>query len=305
MSTSARWRRWASFGVAVATVMAACSSGESDEAATSSSADSLAGSQLVAQAASFDLAVGPPGRFIVGLFRQDRGNVGYGTVELRFSYLGRESAEGAPTPGPTATATFLPLPGSAPPTPPPGPAFLQPSEGRGVYAAQVGFDQPGIWEVEVTADLVDGTVQATAAFEVLNRHRVPAPGEPAIASENLTVDSDVSSAAIDSRAGDNEPIPDPELHRTTIAEAMQQGRPALMVFSTPTFCVSRFCGPVTDMVSGLAVDYADRASFIHVEIWEDFEAQRLNATAAEWLTRGGADGNEPWVFLIGADGRIT
>jgi peroxiredoxin len=25
----------------------------------------------------------------------------------------------------------------------------------------------------------------------------------------------------------------------------------------------------------------------------------------EWLTRNGADGNEPWVFLIGADGKIA
>ncbi|MGH8986421.1 MAG: hypothetical protein ACRDY6_21480, partial [Acidimicrobiia bacterium] len=304
---ASRWRRGLALALSAALALAACSNGDSDEAATSSSTDGPAASELVAQAASFDLAAGPPGRFIVGLFSQDHGNVGYGTVELRFSYLGRDSAEGTPTPGPTATATFLPVPGSAPPSPPPGPAFLRPSEGRGVYAAQVEFDRAGIWEVEVSAALVEGnTVQATAAFEVLDRHRVPAPGEDAIASENLTIDSaDVSPIAIDSRAGDDQPVPDPELHSTTIADAIQTGRPALVVFATPTFCVSRFCGPVTDMVGGLASDYADRASFIHVEIWEDFEAQRLNATAAEWLTRGGADGNEPWVFLIGADGRIT
>ncbi len=68
--------------------------------------------------------------------------------------------------------------------------------------------------------------------------------------------------------------------------------------------LSRFCGPVTDMVNTLAGRYGNRAEFIHIEIWEDFEQQRTNPTAEEWLYR---DGNlqEPWVFLIGADGKIA
>ncbi len=77
-----------------------------------------------------------------------------------------------------------------------------------------------------------------------------------------------------------------------------------MVFSTPTYCVSRFCGPVTDMVLGLSRDYKDRAEFIHVEIWRDFEKGEINKAAAEWLYRG-EDLQEPWVFLIGADGKIV
>ncbi|MGH9187718.1 MAG: TlpA family protein disulfide reductase [Acidimicrobiales bacterium] len=305
MTPRRRAIRAAALIVAAVVVLGACSSG--DDAGTAAPTTAASPDGLVAVAASFDVAVGRPRRFLVGLFSEDHGNVGYGTVEFNFSYLGTDRAEGDPRPGPSATASFLPVPGSEPPTPPPGPAFLRPSEGRGVYAADAGFGQPGIWEVEVTADLVDGgTVRATSLFEVLPAHRVPAEGDVAPQSENLTVDSPgVPMSAIDSRASDVEPVPDPELHGTTIAEAVRTGRPALVVFSTPTFCVSRFCGPVTDMVGGLAADYADRASFIHVEVWRDFEAQQLNDTAAEWLTPNGAEGNEPWVFLIGADGRIA
>ncbi|MGH9198306.1 MAG: hypothetical protein ACRD1T_21555, partial [Acidimicrobiia bacterium] len=64
------------------------------------------------------------------------------------------------------------------------------------------------------------------------------------------------------------------------------------------------CGPITDMVAELARDYRNAAEFIHVEIWRDYEDQVLNKAAADWLYR---DGNltEPWVFLIGADGRIV
>lgn len=84
----------------------------------------------------------------------------------------------------------------------------------------------------------------------------------------------------------------------------QRGGRVVAVFSTPVYCVSRFCGPVTDMVQALSHDYGDRANFVHVKIWRDFQNQVMNKFAADWLLRDG-DLNEPWVFLIGADGRIV
>jgi peroxiredoxin len=39
-------------------------------------------------------------------------------------------------------------------------------------------------------------------------------------------------------------------------------------------------------------------------VWKDFEAKALNDTAKDWIARGD-DINEPWVFLIGADGKIA
>ena len=143
-----------------------------------------------------------------------------------------------------------------------------------------------------------------APFQVAERHAVPAPGDRALSTENLTVAStDVPQAAIDSRASDG-PVPDPELHGTTIAAAVAAHRPVVAVFATPVFCVSRFCGPVTDMVQQLARDYADRASFIHVEIWRDFDKKAINKAAADWLYRND-DLEEPWVFVIGPDGVIV
>jgi hypothetical protein len=134
---------------------------------------------------------------------------------------------------------------------------------------------------------------------------VPAPGEPAIRSENPAIGSPgVPPQAIDSRASEANPVPDPELHATTVAQALAERRPVLLVISTPTFCVSRFCGPVTDMVAGLAKDYGNQARFIHIEVWRNFEAQELNPSAREWIARG-ENANEPWVFLIGADGKIA
>lgn len=110
---------------------------------------------------------------------------------------------------------------------------------------------------------------------------------------------------LDSRARGGEPLPDSELHELSIADALAAGRPALVVFSTPVYCVSRFCGPITEMMAELAAEYDDRAAFIHVEIWGDFETRRLNPAAEAWLQVPSGEVREPWTFLIGADGRIV
>ncbi|MGH9896959.1 MAG: hypothetical protein ACREA0_34165, partial [bacterium] len=179
-----------------------------------------------------------------------------------------------------------------------------PTDQRGVYAAQVPFDRAGFWEVEATVDL-GGPQTARSTFKVLPSHQVPAPGDAAPASQSLTVSTPgAAPAAIDSRASEATPVPDPELHQTTVAQALAEKRPVLLVISTPTYCVSQFCGPVTDMVAELAKAYGNRARFIHIEVWKDYKAQQLNDAAREWIARG-ENVNEPWVFLIGADGKIS
>jgi hypothetical protein len=262
---------------------------------------------LVVSVAGFDMAADFPARFLVGLGTEDGLYVSGGSVDLRFFFLGEQKAEGSPKAAGEATATFLPLPGEEIGAAPPNPVAAPASRGRGVYEVdEFRFDRPGLWEVEATAVFGGGDRRTgRGAFEVLPEPLVPIPGEVAPRTENLTTSSKgAPPGAIDSRAAAGGPIPDPELHRVTIAEAIEAGHPALVVFATPVYCVSKFCGPVTDMVAGLAAEYSDRADFIHVEIWRDFQNQVVNAAAAEWLLRHG-DLQEPWVFLIGADGRIA
>jgi hypothetical protein len=178
-----------------------------------------------------------------------------------------------------------------------------------VYQADdVTFDRAGFWQASVTADVEGlGVQRMSTTLEVLEDPAYPAPGQPALETENLTVDSnDAPPKAIDSRAVNEGEVPDPELHEWTIARALQEGRPALVVFSTPVYCASKFCGPVTDVVQHLAARYDDRAVFIHVEIWRDYREFEpvMNQGAAEWLLRDGGF-TEPWLFLIGADGIIV
>ena len=290
--------------------LAACSSPATNSSGDGSTTGQQSPDDLVAVVASFDIAVGSPSRFLVGLLTADQRSVVYGTVEERFSYLGTKDASVAePVNGPAVAASFLPIPGTdAPAEGVAKPQAVTGSVARGVYSSVVGFDRAGFWQVEVTADVGGEVRRATAAFGVGDDHLVPFVGDAAPASENLTMASaEAPRAAIDSRGGSGE-IPDPELHSTTVAAALAAQRPVVVSVSTPVYCTSRFCGPITDMVQELSHAYGDRASFVHIEVFRDFQAnpQVFNQAAIEWIypDRVG-DINEPWVFVVGADGKVV
>ena len=292
--------------LALGLTLVACGGSDKKEAkgGTGDSTSSTAVDKVQAQVASYDLAVGPAGRFMLGMFNEAKGPIGYGTADLSFFFLGENQASGTPQPGPTAKATYLPLPGSPAPTSDTSKAAYLPTDQRGVYATDVTFDKPGYWGVSAVVD-VGGPQKVNVPFKVLPKHIVPAVGDAAPASQNLTVTTPgAPPEAVDSRASARTPVPDAELHQTTVAQALAEKRPVLLVISTPTYCVSQFCGPVTDVVADLAKTYANRARFIHIEVWKDYKAQQLNDAAKEWIARG-EDINEPWVFLIGADGKIA
>lgn len=266
------------------------------------------GPGIVAEVASYEMVVGQPGRLLVALLTADNRWLSFGTVPVRFEFLGDGSGSVSPTAvPPPATAAFLPIPGS-----PDGvgasPELTLPADGRGVYAVEpVTFERAGYWRVIADGSLTDGrSFEADAAFSVLQRPLIVSVGDAAPRTDNPIVGSPgVPLSAIDSRATDAAGVPDPELHSTTIAAAIAAGHPALVVFSTPVFCVSRFCGPVTDLVADLAAKYGDRADFIHIEIYRDFQAGEVNQAAMDWLMPPTGDLREPWTFLIGADGRIV
>jgi hypothetical protein len=251
-----------------------------------------------------------PGRFLVGVWAVDQATLlAYGTIELDFERNGGDSgARTAVRSATPVTAAFLPLPGQDLDPDAPGPRFVSGAEATGVYGAyDIGFDQPGFWEVTVTA-IVDGEAHTTtAAFEVLATSDIPAVGDPAPRTRQpLVGDPGVNPRAIYSRAGPDRPIPVPGLHDIAIADAIDAGLPVMVVISTPTYCVSRFCGPITDTIRNLALRHRGDMAFVHLEVWADFENNQPNPAALEWIApTDRTDGREPWVFVIDRDGIIS
>ena len=280
----------------------------------STAATTSASSTFAAEVASSDLAVGSPENVQIGVFSSTAESgvevLSFGQIGVAFDFFGADGSQPA-APGPATTASFVAAPGNSPgdTSGAGGSTLTLPSEVAGVYVTpEVMLPEAGVWKATVTMTVDGGApVSLEAAFNVYPEHRIPAPGDEALATENLTIDSEHAPAvAIDSRAQDGAKIPDPELHDTTIAQALQRGRPALVQFATPVYCVSNFCGPTVEAQEELAREYGDVAEFIHIEIWRKKTSEKgvVNEAAADWLLREG-NLTEPWLYLIDAQGIIV
>jgi len=95
--------------------------------------------------------------------------------------------------------------------------------------------------------------------------------------------------------------PDRALYENSVAQELAAHRPFVVVFATPKFCTSRTCGPVVDVVSHVRKQFArSGVGFIHVEVYDHNDPSR---GYNRWMRRWNLQ-SEPWVFLVGRDGRI-
>ena len=271
-------------------------------------AASNSGSKINAVMASFDPYAGADQRLIIGLLANDGRTLAFGQVNFAIGYAGTKER---PLKQVTATqhiaAPYLPIPDGQPPSGDTSTSRLvRPSKSRGVYGGTVRFDKPGLWRVQIKGRNGSQPFSAQTVFEVAAAPQVTPIGEPAPRSTNpLPGAPGTALRAIDSRA-DGPSVPDPELHQISVADAIASGKPLLVVVSTPTYCVSQFCGPITDNIQKLARQYGDRMNFVHLEVWRSFRTQQFNDAAAEWVRRrDNKDANEPWVFVVDRSGTVV
>lgn len=171
-------------------------------------------------------------------------------------------------------------------------------EGAGVYVAHLTFDVAGEWGLEITASRPNGeTASIRLPLSVISNPVVPAVGQPAPQSASPTATSAQEASFIDSGQ------PPDDMHQVSIATAIQQHHPTLVVFASPAFCTSRICGPEVKVVQSLEPAYRDRLTFIHIEIYRDFKPdpskRTLAQTTLDWRLQ-----TEPWIFLIDTKGVI-
>jgi hypothetical protein len=172
----------------------------------------------------------------------------------------------------------------------------------GVYVADVGFPRSGDFGLKATVALPgEDSVEVPFRFNVLERSSEPMIGDDAPRSVSATVQTSESIEQIDSSSP-----PRTHMHDITIADAIASGRPSVIAFATPAFCRSRTCAPVMDTVMDPLFDrYGERAQFLHIEPYalEDLRAgfiQTPEAVTREWGIQ-----SEPWIFVVGSDGRVA
>ena len=141
---------------------------------------------------------------------------------------------------------------------------------------------------------------AVANFPVREESHAPGIGQPVPASVTPTGGNVDDLATITSS-----PTPDPDLYRLSIHEALQAGKPLVVVFATPAFCVTAACGPQVEVVSQLKERFADQANFIHVEVFEDphLIQDRQSAVPVPAVQEWGLP-TEPFSFIVAKNGTL-
>ena len=174
---------------------------------------------------------------------------------------------------------------------------------RGIFSAELTLDRPGDWGLELTLPAPDGGTRSTTfLFPVAERTSAPAVGDRAPASASRTV-ADVASLA-ELTTGHE---PDAALYRLSIADALAEARPFVVVFASPAFCTNALCGPQVEVLSALAARHGERANFLHVDLYENPDEIRGDldrAVRTPVLEEWGIHTDE-WTFVVDADGRVA
>lgn len=235
--------------------------------------------------------------------------VDVGPARFVFSFLDPDRNTPAAAPDRVAQVAFV-APGETEPGAAVPAEFVWAIEGaRGEYIAHAEFPVAGAWKaIFVTSSPTTPQEAIGVSFEVLDKLPTIDVGEAAPASDTPTaadVDGDLSRLSTD-------PKPDPAFYRVSVADALAQHTPFVLIFATPAFCQSAQCGPTLDHLKQAAASAPDDIAFINVEpyqmTWTEGRLQpvldannQLQVVPAvdEWgiLT-------EPWIFAVDGTGIV-
>jgi hypothetical protein len=236
-------------------------------------------------------------------------NVAKGQARILFLYLDASNTV-ASAPDRTASVAFYAL--DADPT-----KVVTTVEGdfvwtiqdeRGMYVLGVELPTAGTWGAEFTTAAPGSEAETVRlTFDVQESSPTIAVGDSAPASVTPTLEDVGGDIAKISTDAD----PNPDFYTTSVADAVADHEPFVLVFATPKFCTSAQCGPTLDQLKPFAAANPD-VTFINVEPYklQEVEGQlqplldatgNLQATdvANEWglLT-------EPWIFAVDGDGIV-
>jgi hypothetical protein len=192
--------------------------------------------------------------------------------------------------------------------PPTTQTFVWAVEGvNGVYVGRATFPTPGAWNADfITQAPGSPETKLTFSFDVRQTATVVSPGDPAPSVKTPTVadvGGDVARISTDAK-------PVKRFYETSVDAALAAGKPFVLVFATPKFCQTATCGPTLDKLKPVAAAHPD-VTFINVEPyqleWTGGQLQPVlnggqlvpaDATNAYRLR------SEPYVFVVGADGKV-
>ncbi len=304
LSPGTRWLRLALVGAVAALALLAVACGGDEQDVWSAQAISESSEDAVAQPILLNssLAVGQ-NRLAFGLLDRDQALVSEASVSLRLYALVKD-AEGSFSSALSSEHELRPValePESAIHVHSDGARHDHAGPTATVFVAGAEFTSGGWWGAELAVETGgERTEGLRMRLWVSERSGEPMLGEQAPRSTQRVLRDVQDIAEIDTT---DPPIP--ELHRLTVAEALDSGRPLVIAFATPMFCQTRFCGPVIQqVVRPLHERYGDRAEFVHIEPFDIAEARSGRLVAVAQMAEWGLI-SEPWVFVIDGSGSVV
>lgn len=176
------------------------------------------------------------------------------------------------------------------------------SQLTGFYMANVDLPTAGNWDVAAIATVGSQKLVGTALMKVVTDPAAPAVGSKAVSVKTPVATTEAGLRQIDTRD------PPSTMHYISLDQALKNGKPTVVVFSTPLLCTSRMCGPVTDEVYAVFFKMGKQtANFIHVE--EFLPGPSLQPPAATEANQSPGFKawhllTEPWTFVIDRHGVI-
>jgi hypothetical protein len=166
---------------------------------------------------------------------------------------------------------------------------------QAIYAAQVPVSKPGTYFVLALTKGPSGLIGATGELAAAPSTQIPGVGDrpPDIATDtSATVHGD--ETLLTTR------LP-PENMASVSFDQVLGKKPVALLFSTPQLCISRVCGPVTDVSVQVQHRFGGQVTFIHQEVYVDNQPNKgLRPQLKAFHLR-----TEPWLFVINRQGKIV
>ena len=178
---------------------------------------------------------------------------------------------------------------------------------RGAYSTELTFNKPGRWQLDIFVDDAQFSGNTQLLLQVADQVLVPDIGAIPPQSKTKTLESEGGLKALTTDFS-----PDPDLYLLSVEEAINDGKPAVIVFASPAFCTSPTCGPQVDTLSELKDEHFGEANFVHVEVYdnpEEIQGDLSQAIITQAVTEWGFDQiphwlNESWTYVLDSDGMV-
>jgi hypothetical protein len=166
---------------------------------------------------------------------------------------------------------------------------------QAIYAAELPLPHAGTYTLLSLTRTANGLIGAPGEVAVAPSSPIPNVGQhpPAIATDTPSSVGG-NTSLLTTR------VPPENMSQVSFKDALGK-RPVALLFSTPQLCISRVCGPVTDIAVQLQHKFGNRITFIHEEVYannqpKDGLREQLKAFHLQ---------TEPWLFTVNKQGVVA